>query len=376
MSMLDRRIIGRVTGSDLVFAAALVVSLACCNWFVWHVQSRFGDLIDLHTDHIHHCIATWTFLHKGFDVYRQPLVQTAVPFPKGFGVPWPDFPIAYPAGMFAIFLPPTLAGAYWNTDPNTWARATLLWVVVLSHLGFAGIWNGLRKVSGGRAPILIALWTLLWRMSLHGFYDAIWLGAVGMSVAALWDRAWGRALVWWSIALLMNYRAASFAPAGAWAAWMLLRSDARLSTKIGSLVFTAAVGVFVAWTLWMFMKASPPPGSPAYEAAKSPLLTPSLTTKMMWGVCIATAAVTLLGGDWLVTIGVLWAGWITIHHAGHSWHGSVLVAMPLLAGVSRRRLPVTYLRNVLAMWMFAVWGIAYDMNLTDMVNAFLRARFK
>src|SRR6185437_8464988 len=90
----------RATRDDLVFAACLLASFIACSWIVLHVDSPYGDLIRIHTDHLHHVRATWTFWKEGFDVYREPFKATAAraPYPFVERVPWPDFPVAYPPG--------------------------------------------------------------------------------------------------------------------------------------------------------------------------------------------------------------------------------------------------------------------------------------
>ena len=358
-----RRSLGRLTRADLAFAACLLASLGVCTWIVLHVDSRYGDLSDLHTDHIHHVRATWTFWKIGFEVYRMPLgtTTTDVPFPLVPKVTWPDFPVAYPPGMFAVFALPTWYGAHHpELTPPEFARWTVLWVVVLSHVGLVGVWRALQAIPrGGAAPLLVAIWLLTWRMSLHGFYDAVWVGAAAMSVAALARRRPAWSLVWFTLAALINYRAASLAPAAAWAAWSFLRSDARWWRKVLLFATTGAVCLLVLWTFWLFTKGSPPPDTDAYKSAVSPVAGDPTSRHLVWAACGVTAAIALGAGDVLVAITVLFAGLLTIHHAGHAWHGTILIGAGLLVGTTRREVDVPFLRNVVTLWMLGMWELFF-----------------
>ncbi len=378
MNVLDRRWLGPMTGNDIAFAAFLSCSFAVCSWIVLHVSSPYGDLASRHTDHMHHVVATWTFLHSGFEVYRLSFGTTAmiVPYPH-FKIPWPDFPIAYPPGMFLVFLPPTLVGAHSKIESATLAQWTVLWVVLLSHVGLVGVWRALAPLAGGRAPVLIGVWLLTCRMSMYGFYDAVWVGCAAMSIAALAARRPGGSLLWFALAAFLNYRAASIAPAAAWATWSLLRSNELWWKKVAVFAVTGATCALVLWTFWMFTQHSPPETSFAYKSAMSPLLTDVKGAKVVWAMSGITALLALLAGDVLVAVSVLWATELTIRHAGHSWHGTILIGAVLLVGATRPKVPVAYLRNVLVLWMFALWEFCFEMPifslLTDVIH---RATFK
>ena len=365
---------------DVAFLACVIASLAACAWIVYHVQSPLGDLIGLHSDHLHHVRATWTFWKLGFEVYRTPFGITApqAPYPFVPRAPWPDFPIAYPPGMFAVFAVPTWVGATYPTmAPETFAKLTVFWVVLLSHLGLAGVWRALSSVGGGRSPLLVAIWLLTWRMCLHGFYDAIWVGCAAMSISSLARRRPELSLIWFAIAMLVNYRAASIAPAAAWAAWQFLRSDTKVWRKVTIFAATGAVGVLVLWTFWLFTKGSPPHTSAAYQSAASHLAADKTALALVWVASGITALLALGAGDVLVAITVLWATVLTIPHAGHSWHGTILVGAALLVGATRRPIPVAFLRNVLALWVVALWELVFDNPLFAVVHdVFFRAKFK
>jgi hypothetical protein len=350
---------------------------------VLHVDSRFGDLSNLHTDHVHHVRATWTFWKVGFEVYRMPLGTTTTgvpPYPLVPMLPWADFPVAYPPGMFAVFALPTWYGAHHpELTPPEFARWTVLWVVVLSHVGLVGVWRALQAIPrGGAALLLVAVWMLTWRIALHGFYDTVWVGCAAMSVAALARRRPAWSLVWFTLAAFINYRAASIAPAAAWAAWLFLRSDARWWRKLLLFAATGAVCLLVLWTFWLFTKGSPPPDSEAYKAAVSPVVGNATFQHVAWAACGVTAAIALGAGDFLVALTVLWAGFLTIHHAWPAWHGTILIGAPLLVGATRREVDVPFLRTIVALWMLGMWEVFFFAHsLFGVLNDILvRAKFK
>ena len=213
-------------------------------------------------------------------------------------------------------------------------------------------------------------------MCLHGFYDMAWIGCAALSIAALAEKRYGRCVAWFAVAMFVNYRAASIAPAAAWAAWCLLRSDVPLGRKLAPLSFAVLIGLFVTWTFLLFTKGSPPHESHAYQSAASHLADATLVYDFVWLSGAVTAAIAVGCGDWLVGVTVIWATELTTLHSGHSWHGTMLIGAGLLVGALRPRAPVAFLRNVAAMWMFAVWSLAFDNPLYAFFNDLLvRAKF-
>ncbi|MEB2312159.1 MAG: hypothetical protein OZ921_04065 [Sorangiineae bacterium] len=379
-----RALAGKLRASALsvdgAFALFVLASLVACAWIVRHVDSPYGDLIRVHTDHLHHVRATWTFWNVGWDVYREPFGVTAPLAPLAVvpRIPWPDFPLAYPPGMFLVFALPTWFGAtHPAMPPETFAKWTIFWVVLLSHVGLFGMWRALSRRPGGRFPLILGLVLLTWRMSLHGFYDAIWLGAAAMSVAALAERRFDRSLLWFSAAIFLNYRAASFAPVAAWAGVSLLASPESPRRKVATLLVAAATGALVVWTFLMFRAGSPPHDSAAYRAAASHLAEHAGLYWFVIASSVAAAAVALVKGDALAAVMVLWGMALTTVHSGHSWHSTILVGACLTVGATRRAVPVAFLRNVLTMWMFGLWAMVFENPIFASLRLVLeRAKFK
>jgi hypothetical protein len=365
---------------DGAFALSAALSLLACFWIVLRLTSRASDLVDVHTDHIHHSLATWTFLHRGFDVYRRPFGDTALPYPH-FAPPWPKLPVAYPPGMFAIFLAPALLGAWVPMASSTWAKCVVLWIVTLSHLGLAGMWSALSRLTGGVAPLFIAIWILTLRMCLCGFYDAIWLGCAGMSVAALFDRRSTASLIWFAAATLMSYRAAVLVPVAAASFGVLMSGRASVRTKVVAILLTGSACLLTIWTFWVFTKNAPPLSSPVYSGVTSPFLPVGPRTYMLGALGCGMSTFALCAGDLLLAVTVLLTTILAVLHGGPSWHGSMVVVPALLVGVGpsltgRRLLHLPLLRNVLALWFLVTEEFAFQNTPAQLLELLLRAKFR
>ena len=133
-----KRLIAFVTRHPAMFA-----SLSICVVLVAMTKSPFGELFSALTDHFHHMRMTWTFLHVGFDIYTKPFGETAAlaPFRHG-GATWDQFPMAYPPGMLAIFLPLTLLGAYTSISSAALGKTAVLYLTGFMH-GALGIISSL-----------------------------------------------------------------------------------------------------------------------------------------------------------------------------------------------------------------------------------------
>lgn len=369
----------RARPRDALFLVFLCGSLVACFVIVLHLKSRAADLVDVHTDHIHHSIATWTFLHKGFDVYRRPFGETALSF-QHLQPSWPQLPIAYPPGMFAIFLAPALLGAWSPLATSTWVKCVVLWVVALSHFGLVGMWRALSRSKGGLAPLIIAIWVLTLRMSLCGFYDAIWLGCAGMSVASLFERRAAASLYWLSAACLMSYRAATLAPLGLVAAWVLVRGNASTFAKVITLLITSSACLLALWTFYLFTANAPLPSSTVYAGVATPFIPIGPRTYIVCALGGAMAAFAFATGDALVALTVLVTTALTVLHGGPSWHGGMVVVSALVVGLGpslasrpSRHLPL--LRNVLAVWFLILEEFAFQNTPAQFLELLLRAKF-
>jgi hypothetical protein len=325
--------------------------------------TRTGELNDSFTDHIRHVEETWTFLHKGLHVYRGNLRAVAyTQYPHfdmpGVGVPWPDMPVVYPVGLFAFFLPPTLAGAHLPLSTPELLKWIVVYIVVATHLGLLAVAFSLRG-SPGRVPLLTGIWLFFLGMCLHGFYDGVWVGLGAMSVAALSERRPRASLLWFAAATALSLKAVTLVPVGAWAFFALFRVRGSLWTKVAAALSAVLAGVHACWIVAVTFRYIPPPGSPTYEAAKSPLLPIGMMGAfvIVAGVLVACLAFVYSGA--LVALSVLVATALTIQHAGHFWHGAILIPAALLPGGLPTERNPRLSREVVMMWMFVFWELPF-----------------
>lgn len=370
---------GRERPGETAFAACWGLSLAACIWIVLHLATRSGDLVDVHTDHIHHCLATWTFLHRGFDVYRYPFGGIHSPYPFYPKVPWPELTVLYPPGMFVVFLVPALAGAWIPMASATWAKLVMLWVVLLSHAGLACMARALSRVRGAAGPVLLVVWVLVLRMALCGFYDAAWLGLGALAIAALANRRPAAGLAWFAAAALVNYRAVSLLPVGALAAWSLLGARTPRPQKLAAFAFAAAACALVVATFWMGTKYGPPPDSPVFRSVSSPFLPWGPRSGVVAGLGAVMGVFALLEGDALLAASVALTAVMAILHGGPSWHGSLAVVPMLLVGVgriARRGAPrhVVALRGALVVWFLVLEEYAFQNSIPQLVELLMKAK--
>jgi hypothetical protein len=350
-----------------------LVSLSACVALVLRFDSRVtGELADRFSDHLHHGLASWTFLRKGLGVYHGAFGATAdTSFPYFGETPWPDMPVTYPVGMFVYFLPPVLLAQKIATSSAEVGRILTLYIVVTSHLAFLGVARALRRVSGFRTFLLLAVALLFARMCLLGFYDSVWVGCGAMSISALSDRRPRASLMWFAVAALLSLKAVSFAPVALGAAWLLLRE--RKPHGLLALVPPAIACAHALWVVVITFKHLPAPGTAIYEAAKSPLLPLALRGHVVIATGLGVALLLLTCNQRLTALSVLLATYVTLHHAGHSWHGALLIASVLLPGAwdSSRGAPLA--RQVLTLWMIFLWQFAYAQPLFAVVEDVMTA---
>jgi hypothetical protein len=360
------RVVGIVLSLSLVFCVLLIHSRG---------GERTGELNNTFSDHIRHVEETWTFLHKGFATYRGPLNTTAYKaYPyfdmKSVGVPWPEMPATYPVGAFALFLPPTLAGAFLHLKTPTFLKAIVIFIVVLTHLALLGVALCLRE-SQGRTVLLVGIWIFFLGMCLHGFYDGIWVGLGAMSVAALSERRPRASLLWFAAATSASLKAVSFLPVGVWAFFKLFRSGGRTWTKVAASAAAALACAQAFWTVVATFPFIPKPGSGVYESAKSPLVPMAMTGGFVVLAGVLVACVAAAYSNWLVAASVLVATAVTTQHAGHSWHGAVLVPSALLPGALASDKNAGFVRELVTIWMFLIWELAFVSPLASPITAIL-----
>src|SRR5512137_354063 len=351
-------------------AALVAASLGLTALVPLTNQSPYGDLSAGYTDHLHHAHATWVFLHRGLDAYRLPLEQSSrgVHYPQESGA-WPQMPVNYPPGMFAVFLPTALAGRFIPMSQETFGRVGVLWMLVVAHLAMLAMFLLLADLApGARAVVGMIAWVYLVRLALQGFYDPTFIGAGAMAMRALLRRRNGAALLWLCAAGLLHFRAVALVPVGVVAAWRAL-SEPPGRRPWGALALTAATGVVVVGVFLLQW-----PVTARYLATLHPPLGVIAGGARFWAVVVASVAAAAATGWYagpLVAGLVLAALGMALTDIYDWWHGAVLLFAPLAVGVPGARAASTA-RAVLIGWLLLMQPLGFDQTPSDLFLDFAK----
>ena len=350
-------------------AAILAASLGLTALVPLTNAGPYGDLSQGYTDHLHHAHATWVFLERGLDAYRLPLGESSrgVYYPKESGA-WPQMPVNYPPGMFAVFLPLALAGRFVPMSQEAFGRLGILWLVLLAHAALAAVFLLLSDLpAGGRAVAGMIAWIYLVRLALQGFYDVAFIGAGAMALRDLHRRRPRGALLWLAAAGLLHYRAVVLVPAGLAAVAMAVRGRPAREWPWRELALVAAAGaVTVATFLLMW------PVAARYLATLPPTLAATGAGPRFWAVAVASvaaAAACLWLSDALVAGLILAAMGIALTDIYDWWHGAVLLFAPLAVGALRPG-RASSARAVLVGWILLMQPLGFDQTPSDLFRDF------
>jgi hypothetical protein len=330
----------------------------------------YGDLSAGYTDHLHHAHATWVFLHRGLDAYRLPLSESSrgVSYPHQTGA-WPQMPVNYPPGMFAVFLPTSLVGRFVPMSQETFGRVGVLWLLVLAHLSLLGIFTLLaEEPSGARAVVGMIAWVYLIRLALQGFYDVTFLGAGAMAMRELHRRRPGPALLWLAAAGLLHFRAVALVPVGVAALWQALRAP-RGERPWGALAVVAGAAAAVAGAFLLQW-----PVTKVYLDTLHPSLGVISSGARFWAVVaasLAAAAASWWYGGPMVAGLVLAALGLALTDIYDWWHGAVLLFAPMAVGVLGARASSTA-RALLVGWLLLMQPLGFDQTPSDLFLDFAR----
>lgn len=349
---------GRRLARGLVAASLALSALA-----ISVNDGPYGDLGHLYTDHLHHAYATWVFLHRGFDVYREPLARSSagVAYRQAIGV-WGQMPVNYPPGVFAVFLPPALLGAWLPVSRAAFGKLCVLYLLVLAHLALYAFIAALEATEpGGRAFVAVVAWMILLRLGLQGLFDSTFIACGALALRALALRRPAVALRWLAGAVLLHYRAVALAPVGAaalWQLWAARKTGARPPWR--DLALVAAATAFSLWTFLLMY-----PVARGYLATLPPPLLRRPESVQLWIVIaasVATAAVVFRLADWVAGVLVLTALFLAVTDIYLWWHGAILLFAPLAVGAFARARAPSAARALLLGWLFLMQPLGFDQS--------------
>lgn len=358
---------GWVRRHRLVIASALF-----CLLVIVHAKSPAGDMLGRFTDHLHHVRATWTFLHLGTEVYVLPFDVTGnrVPYPH-WGVTWGQFPITYPPGMFLVFMIPTFLGAWVPMSDGVFGGWCIGYLMLATHAflaAFRSLWT--ERNAGLFDKVMLGfLWLFSIRAALLGFYDGFWLLCGVMSARAMRENNHARALLWFAAGATMSFRAASLVPLAFAAFLRLWASENPFAKK--ALATTVALTTGLATTLaFIVMMKHLPPASPETMGAGSKLLPISFN-----GYAIATLGLLAAGAlayyaDWVTALSVALSSVLSIHHAGHTWHGFICFPPFFAYAISKKQSPIAL--TILAAWFLFFIELAFDYTPAQFAQELIR----
>jgi hypothetical protein len=349
--------------------ALVAVSLGLTALVPLTNRSPYGDLSAGYTDHLHHAHATWVFLHRGIDAYRLPLVASSrgVPYPQQTGA-WPQMPVNYPPGMFAVFLPTALLGRFVPMTQETFGRVGVLWMLVVAHLAMLAMFLLLADLApGARAVVGMIAWVYLIRLALQGFFDPAFLGAGAMAMREVHRRRPGAALLWLACAGMLHFRAVALVPLGAVALWQALREPGRRPWT--AIAVVAAAGLVVVGTFLLQW-----PVTKLYLDTLHPSLGVIGHGARFWAVVVASGAAAAASwwyGGPLAAGLVLSALGLALTDIYDWWHGAVLLFAPLSVGVLGARAASTA-RAVLVGWLLLMQPLGFDQTPSDLFMDFAK----
>jgi hypothetical protein len=350
--------------------ALVAVSLGLTALVPLTNQSPYGDLSAGYTDHLHHAHATWVFLQRGLDAYRLPLVESSrgIPYPQPTGA-WPQMPVNYPPGMFAVFLPTAVLGRYVPMTQETFGRVGVLWMLFVAHLAMLAMFLLLADLApGARAVIGMIAWVYLVRLALQGFFDPAFLGAGAMALREVHRKRPGAALLWLAGAGMLHFRAVALVPVGVVALWQALR-EPRERRPWGAIVVVAAAGLVVVGTFLLQW-----PVTKLYLDTLHPSLGVIGHGARFWAVVVASGAAAAASwwyGGALAAGLVLSALGLALTDIYDWWHGAVLLFAPLAVGVLGARAASTA-RALLIGWLLLMQPLGFDQTPSDLFMDFAK----
>lgn len=330
-------------------------------WVPLFNQSRFADLSNWYTDHLHHPYATWVALFRGLEIYTRPFAEirdgTGWPYPVEAWGEMPGF--AYPPGVMVLFLPLTLVGRFAGLSFHGFATVSLLFILGMTAWAFHQAVRAMTLLPrGSRVATLGVTWLILAQTGLQGFFDSAFLGA-GFSALIAWRRRRPEvALLWLAAAAFLHFRAAVFAPLGVLALHQCWKERSRirhlaptLAVVLGAVLLALASFVLMYPATQAFrekaVRVLSIPNAMGVVAVASLLLGAVLSWLRQW---LALAAQGLVVALAFVELQNFW------------WHGAIVLAVPYFIGALREESfkgEASLARGAWLLWALAIHPVVW-----------------
>jgi hypothetical protein len=334
-----------------------------CSWELARGDVHpYASLNGLMTDHFSHMSAARLFPRVGRDLWRRPIAELLPevrpdewaelpadlagsvardPGTRAYQVPgwprakpvaasWTQFARPYPPGDLLLVAP--VAALYQATDLS-FTRANQLLIVLFLVYAHVALYFFVRDALGAapgerrvRWLTLAAVYVYVIYYTLNGFYDAAALTPLILAVSYLGQRRGVAALLAYSVAAFIHYRAFFLAPWAVAALWLILRQ--REWRLVDGLALLATLALAVG-SLYPFLLLGPtfralPINNPlqAAGAAFDPLvLAGAGLLWILFGVWFARERA------WLDLAVVAWMALLCLFlHQAYDWHVLVLLA--------------------------------------------------
>ena len=324
-------------------------------------RSRFGDLSNWYTDHLHHSFATWVSFSRGLEIYTRPFGEirdgTGWPYPVEAWGNMPGF--AYPPGVVGVFLPLTLLGRFGGLSFHAFAVVSVLVMLALAAWAFHRALQALVLLPrGSRAATLVLTWLLLSQMGLQGFFDSAFVGAGFAGLEAWRRRKPDVALLWLALAAFLHYRAVVFAPLGVWVLLRCWRERASLRSLLPKLALAGGL-ITLSFVSFLLMY----PTTRAFQAQATTIVSVPNAVGLVLAASLGLAALLGWRREWmaLAALGLVVA-LALVEPQNFWWHGVIILTVPYFIGALRdveREAEVSMLRGASLLWAFALHPLVW-----------------
>lgn len=383
-------------------------------WTLWVIflggPHPLGDLSNgQYTDHLSHLNCSRLFPRVGLDLWRKPIdsmftgltaqqreglpndinmgssdtggIFTVPGWPesKPLAVGWSHQPRFYPPGDLLLFGPVALLYSQTSLSTKAANRLAIIICLACAHLSIYFFFDAiLANSSSGSGMSLVTLFVICsvsLKWALEGFFDQSAVVPLLLSARALERNRGSDALLAYSVAIFMHYRAFVFFPvavAGAmvtfrnreWRGWALFDW-----IKLAATAFFCGASLFTFAMVWPWISASPITNPICVEKM---FLHPGLIYSFLIVYVAATAAL-MFADAWFdaFTLGFLALFLITVRDV-RQWHMLIPMAWLGFPMIGIGTIRSNRFDLILAIRLIVLWFVAASVYDSQLVPIWLR----